>query len=217
MKEIIRIIKRGACALLLMLTLCACGQAKPEKTVVIIQETAAPTALPEIAAPLSKAARKVAASSLPAEWYGWWKMDHTSGDWAKMYGYYWDCCAEMDMRGGVRSLLLWDEDMPRDNCLAAAELAERDGALHCTAGSFLDRALADDSWRVTRDEDDCGAHWKIEGEYSAVGKGGFHYEIYLRPWGSRWPGSAEEKPYYYERWYLPLIEAGEAMPDGIGS
>ena len=40
--------------------------------------------------------------------------------------------------------------------------------------------------------------------------------IYLRPWGSRWPGSEDEKPYYYESWYLPLIEAGEAMPDKIG-
>ena len=216
MKEIIRIIKRWGCALLLMLTLCACGQAKTDKTVVILQETAPPTAPPETAALSSKAARKAAASSLPAEWYGWWKMDHTSGDWAKMYGYYWDCCAEMNLRGGVLSLLLWDEDMPREDCLASAQLEEKDGALRCISGSFLDRELTQDDWTVTRGEDAAGLLWQIEGEYKAVGKGGFHYVIYLRPWGSRWPGSEDEKPYYYESWYLPLIEAGESMPDRIG-
>ena len=41
--------------------------------------------------------------------------------------------------------------------------------------------------------------------------------IYLRPWGSKWPGSADEQPFYYGSWYLPMIEKGETMPDVIGN
>ncbi len=29
--------------------------------------------------------------------------------------------------------------------------------------------------------------------------------------------SAEELPYYYQSWYLPLVEAGKAMPDSINA
>ena len=83
-------------------------------------------------------------------------------------------------------------------------------------GSFLDRELAESDWDLTLREDACGALLTVEGEYEAVGRGGFHYVIYLRPWGSRWPGGKEEQPYYYETWYLPLIEAGEPMPETIG-
>lgn len=153
---------------------------------------------------------------LTGDWYGWWKMDHCSGDWAKMYGYYWDCCAELGGEGDALRLLLWDEDLPRETRLAEADLSEAEGALRCTGGSFLDRELGGDDWKITRSEDECGTLLTIEGQYTAVGKGGFHYLIYLRPWGSRWPGSEDEKPYYYETWYLPLIEAETPMPDTIG-
>ena len=168
--------------------------------------TPAPTPIPE-----------PTATPLPRDWYGWWKMDRCSGDWAKMYGYYWDCCAEIEEEGGVLRLLLWDEDLPKEKALALARLSERDGELRCTEGSFLDRELTAEDWDISRGEDACGINWKIEGYYKAVGKGGFHYEIYLRPWGSRWPGSEDEKPYYYANWYLPLIEADQPMPEEIGA
>ena len=40
--------------------------------------------------------------------------------------------------------------------------------------------------------------------------------MYLRPWGSLWPDEEDRLPYYYEDWYLPLIESGEEMPDVLG-
>ena len=44
----------------------------------------------------------------------------------------------------------------------------------------------------------------------------FHYEIYLRPWGTRWDDvNPEDMPKLYDDWYLPLIEAWEPMPDSI--
>lgn len=202
--------KRRLCLLaaLLLLFLCGCGKGSaPDKTVVILETDRAP-------APTAEA--KTAVSE--KDWYGWWKMDRCKGDWAHMYGYYWDCCAVMaDAGGGALDLLLWDEDMPRDNCLSEARLETSGGVRRCAGGSFLDRELAPDDWTITDSEDACGRLLTIEGEYRAVGKGGFHYVIYLRPWGSRWPGSPDERPYYYESWYLPLIEKGEAMPDRIGN
>ena len=162
-------------------------------------------------------AGQVCAAETESDWYGWWKMDHCSGDWSKMYGYYWDCCAVLsEGEDGRMSLLLWDEDLPREIGLAEARLLETEGKLVCQSGSFLDRELSASVWSVTESGDDCGTLLSIEGQYKAVGKGGFHYIIYLRPWGSLWPGSEDEKPYYYENWYLPLVEAGRPMPDVIG-
>ena len=157
------------------------------------------------------------AAALPKDWYGWWKMDRCSGDWARMYGYYWDCCAELETDGeGPLHLRLWDEDLPKETLLADALLTEEEGVLSCRSGSFLDRALGESDWTVTKSADACGTLLTLEGQYQAVGKGGFHYVIYLRPWGELWPGSEDEKPYYYESWYLPLVEADLPMPEKIG-
>ena len=46
------------------------------------------------------------------------------------------------------------------------------------------------------------------------------YSIYLRPWGESWEDvradDEELLPYYYDDWYLPLIETGASMPEVIG-
>lgn len=201
--------------LLCMLCLCACrGADSAEKRVYVLRETAAPTVMPEAAAPESAAPVR---TEKVTDLYGWWRMLHCSGDWAHMYGYYWDCCAELREEGDSLRLQLWDEDISRHIGLASARLHERDGAMTCAAGAFLDRALGPEDWLITVTTDDCGELWKIEGSYEAVGNGGFQYEIYLRPWGSRWPGTKDEKPGLYESWYLPLIGAGAEMPEEIGT
>ena len=203
--------------LMLMLSLCACGRADPaDKTVIVLRETAVPeaTSAPDSTTPPESPAPTQAPDA--SDWYGWWRMDHCSGDWEHMYGYYWDCCAEITDEDGALHVLLWDEDLPKDTSLAAAQLTERDGILHCITGTFLDRELGPDDWLITQTRDECGPLLHVEGNYEAVGKGGFWYEIFLRPWGSLWPGNEDEKPYSYENWYLPLIEAGADMPDQIG-
>lgn len=203
--------------LILAMSLCACGRADPaDKTVVVLRETATPEAVstPVPTAPPESSAPTVVPDA--SDWYGWWRMDHCSGDWEHMYGYYWDCCAQITDEGGAMRLLIWDEDLSKDTFLAVAQLEPQNGTLRCVAGSFLDRELKPDDWLITRTEDEGGVLLHIEGNYEAVGNGGFRYEIFLRPWGSLWPGSEDEKPYAYESWYLPLIEAGAGMPDRIG-
>ena len=193
---------------LLMMTLCACGQ-KRETTEIIITAQETPAAPLDTPAPQGPRA-----DSLAGDWYGWWHMIHTTGDWAKMYGYYWDCCAEIEENG---ALLLWDETLPKDNFLAETTLISADGALRCVGGSMMDAAREPESWELIVTEDESGTLLTIRGHYDAeMSEGGFSYEIFLRPWGSLWPGRENEIPYYYEDWYLLLIRAGSAMPDTIG-
>ena len=57
----------------------------------------------------------------------------------------------------------------------------------------------------------------IQGYYES-GEDEYSYDIYLRPWGTYWDDVEEEDlPAFYDDWYLPLIVAGEAMPDSIGT
>ena len=207
--------KLGA-LLLLVCLLCACGKMRTsDKTVVVLREAPIPTATQTPPQP-SASAPPAPAVSRTADWYGWWRMFNCSGDWSHMYGYYWDCCAEIREEDESLRLQLWDEDVSRYVGLASARLREDNGVLKCTAGGFLDRELRPADWTITATEDTCGKLLHIEGKYEAVGKGGFQYEIFLRPWGSRWPGDEDERPYYYESWYLPLVEGGAKMPDEIG-
>ena len=44
----------------------------------------------------------------------------------------------------------------------------------------------------------------------------FSYSFYLRSWGDRWNDSPKEQlPFYFDDWYLPLLEKGSEMPDRI--
>lgn len=56
----------------------------------------------------------------------------------------------------------------------------------------------------------------IDGWYEDA-DGSFHYAMYLRPWGTLWDDIAADSPdnlpYYYDSWYLPLIEAGKEWYD----
>lgn len=156
------------------------------------------------------------AEAFPADWYGWWRMTDTSGDWAHMYGYWWDCCARVSDEGDL-SMELWDENPFYDGRLGRAVLCRTEQGLRCLSGEFLDRTLRADEWTVSLDEDELGPVLTIRGDYAAVNStGAFHYEITLRPWGSLWPEDTDKQPYYYTDWYLPLIEAGRPMPDDLG-
>ena len=198
-------------ALALLVSLPGCGRDAQKKTRVTLESSPKPSEETQLPAEEASLPERFA-----GDWYGWWRMQNTRGDWAHMYGYYWDClCQIRETEEGGLSLLLWDEDMTKDDWLAQAALVLDYGEPQLKEGRFLDRALAAEDWdmRVTRDEN--GTLLTIRGKYEAVGKGGFSYEIELRPWGSRWDVPADEQPYYYTDWYLPLIEAGEGMPDAL--
>ena len=186
----------------LLLSGCA-GKADPAKTVVIMDHTEAEMSPRENAA-LDE-----------SSWYGWWKMVDTSGDWAHMHGYWWDCCAQFSEDG---SLVIWDEDVPKSDGLAVLGVAEDETGFAVTGGTFMGKAIEQDAVTMEMAEDKNGRVLTITGRCTLENsKGSFRFEMVMRPWGAIWQCAADELPYYYTDWYLPLIGSGKAMPDTIGN
>lgn len=207
--------------LLLPLIICACGSGK---TIVIhspVKEIGNDT-VPVTSAPAHNPAEPsvmptvapAAEPDVPAQWYGWWKMSSASGDWKHMDGYWWDCCAELVSREDAQLLSIWDEDIGKSAGLAGIRLVP--GSAAEAESMFMLDAESLENFSYKLSSDDFGQLMHINGKYRSVThKGGFSFEMILRPWGSRWDAS-EYLPYYYKDWYLPLIEAGSDMPEIIG-
>ncbi len=160
------------------------------------------------------------------EWYGWWYLTDGTGTYAEYNDGagegIWDACARIeayeDMTGYME---LWDSDGSCGDLIAGIDLSFANpddtqfGVMGCRGGQFLGDTLEDGAWYVNPDElayenifDFCGEY---EDEY-----GTFSYRVLLRPWGTVWDDLGEEYyPEYYYDWYLPLVEAGESMPDAI--
>ena len=68
---------RIAAAVLALMLLTGCGQGSTDKVKTVVVENDR----------LSSAA-----ADISGDWYGWWRMYGTSGDWAQMDGCWWDCC-----------------------------------------------------------------------------------------------------------------------------
>ena len=83
-------------------------------------------------------------------------------------------------------------------------------------GWFTDVELEHADWIVDPGLLDYDDMICIDGDYEN-GEDEFHYEIYLRPWGTTWDDvDSDMQPASYSDWYLPLIEAGKALPGSIG-
>ena len=164
------------------------------------------------------------------EWYGWWTMTESTGIYENLNGFWWDICADIEIEEDkYGTVTLWDEDWSRDNPMAhvLARLSEdglgEHGTLYSESGGlFMDAEITSDSWTV--DPALAGMFDGYEnvlciGGYYEVGEDSFTYTIYLRPWGQLWDDIAAEYPddihWFYDDWYLPLINAGKTMPDEI--
>ena len=126
---------------------------------------------------------------------------------------------------------MWDDSCEAGQTIAnAAVQASADlttsGRLVSTDGSFFDCALDGvDAWYIDAAPSESMPYSDmicISGVYTDPenGENTFVYSIYLRPWGESWEDvradNEELMPYYYDDWYLPLIEADAPMPDVIG-
>ena len=158
------------------------------------------------------------------EWYGWWKMTGCSGYYENMEGKWWDVCGVIDVGADhLGTVTLWDEDYTKAEPMASASVSLSEagtgehGTMMSEGGWFTDVALEHADWIVDPgllDYDD--TIW-IDGDYEN-GDDEFHYDIYLRPWGSYWDDMEEQaRPHLYADWYLPMIDAGKSMPDSIGA
>ena len=160
------------------------------------------------------------------DWYGWWIMTGCSGYYEDkgMEGAWWDICGAVDIGAdGMGTVILWDGDYTKSEPMVSASVSLSGngtsiyGTMMSEGGSFTDIALEHADWIVDPGLADYGDMIHIDGDYENSGDE-FHYDIYLRPWGTYWVDVDEEDlPDLYDTWYLPLIEAGKPMPDSLDS
>ena len=175
----------------------------------------APEEIPEEAPEAAPAASGIQAWS--GDYYGYWVIDSVwanVSDWVEE-GSYWDACATLELNeDGTGNLTIWDKDFAKDDPLAqmgitASEIAGV-GRFVCEDGTFLGLPLAHADWLWYTDATEYGDMFVIDGQFDD-GEDDFWYEIYLRPWGTDWSDVAangEPIPYYYDDWYVPLVNSG---------
>ena len=140
------------------------------------------------------------------DWYGWWRLENAEGELADTW---YDLCARfLPEEDGSVTMLLWDEDQSAEEPMGWVRLRlEEDGSAISEDGYFWFMPLTEGTWTLMPEKEELSLQGRHSGEEQQ-----FDFSLCLRPWGSIWP-QEERRPYYYESWYLPLIEAGEAMPD----
>ena len=163
-------------------------------------------------------------------WYGWWTMSGCSGAYESMSGQWWDACAVIDIGSDYTgTVTIWDEDYSRADPMLQASVTLNSagvgehGTVMSESGYFTNLPLEHADWivdpAINSRFPDIENMICIEGWYED-GEDEFYYEVYLRPWGQLWDDFAadypDDVPYYYDDWYLPLVEAGSAMPDVVG-
>ena len=163
-------------------------------------------------------------------WYGWWTMTGCSGAYESMAGQWWDACAVIDIGSDYTgTVTIWDEDYSRADPMLQASVTLNSagvgehGTVMSESGYFTNLPLEHADWiidpAINSRFPDVENMICIEGWYED-GDDEFYYEVYLRPWGQLWDDFAADYPndipYYYDDWYLPLVESGSAMPDVVG-
>ena len=165
-------------------------------------------------------------------WYGWWIIESGTGAYKDHANSWWDACARIDLGSdGSGTLTLWDDSCAAGQTIADAQVqADSDlttsGRLVSTDGSFFDCALSGaDAWYIDAAAPEAMPYPYmicISGVYTDPEDSGnsFVYTIYLRPWGMDWEDVRADNesllPYFYDDWYLPLIESGASVPNAIG-
>ena len=163
-------------------------------------------------------------------WYGWWTMTGCSGAYESMSGQWWDACAVIDIGSDYTgTVTIWDEDYSRADPMLQASVTLNSagvgehGTVMSESGYFTNLPLEHADWiidpAINGRFPDVENMICIEGWYED-GDDEFYYEVYLRPWGQLWDDFAadypDDIPYYYDDWYLPLVESGSSMPDVVG-
>ncbi len=145
-------------------------------------------------------------ASCVGDYYGWWEIENSAG---AMPDTWYDCCAFAVVTKEGLLLTLWDEGTSRDEPMGVIPFGS-DGEKLISAGGWFwyDRPEEGESLAERTDDG-----LELSGRHEGEGES-FDFRIHLRPWGAEWD-DPDARPYSYRFWYLPLIEAGEPMPDTI--
>ena len=163
------------------------------------------------------------------DWYGWWIISQCSDSYSDMSGTWEDCCASITMdNNGNGSIVIWD--LSKDNPMAQIEIsaspdsgAGEMGAACSEGGYLLDMELEHADMIIDPSLYGVDNIIVIDVFYEDS-EGECKFEFFLRPWGQKWDDLLVDTgnlpyedmmPSLYDDWYLPLIEAGAAMPDSF--
>ena len=155
------------------------------------------------------------------DYYGWWVIDNVISGNSEAEGNWWDCCMTLDIfSNGSGCIILWDEDYSKSDPLAEVfvSVSVNNGVARIVSesGEFMGTPVGHADWLFYSDatgyEDTLGFYATYE---DAETKADCYF--FLRQWGTIWDDVAEDMPFYYDSWYLPLIEDGEVVaPKTIG-
>ena len=156
-------------------------------------------------------------------WYGWWMVEDATGAYTELIGSWWDCSAVIEVDEDLQgTMVIYDEDGSLTDPISDAEVSvamtgtSEHGTMLSQGGYFMDQDLQYADWMIDPGESDYTDTLEIRGSFT-VDDGGIDYYVILRPWGTDWSDVVkEDRPYFYEDWYLPLIESGSEMPYKIG-
>lgn len=143
---------------------------------------------------------------MTGDYYGWWEISDSTDDMPETW---YDCCGSAVLNRDGLALTLWDERLSRQEPMAVLSLSGEGEELRVTDGWFWYDSVTEGAVEIRCAD----GVLELSGSHDAEGER-FSYAIHLRPWGAAWE-DPDARPYSYRFWYLPLIEAGEPMPESI--
>lgn len=166
------------------------------------------------------------------DWYGWWIMNNTTGEYTDLEDSCWDTCAVIDLDStGEGSIELWDTDNEPGLYFAICDIEIVDGdselgKLISVDGSMYDGDIEYYDWSfdpATSYVSEYDHMLCIEGKYYDPDNSAnsFEYFIFLRPWGTYWEDVRNDPenpnmpytdmmPVHYDDWYMEHVNG--AMP-----
>ena len=187
----------------------------PEET-----PTEAPVAATEAAPAATQApaaTNEVALEDWEGDYYGWWVIDYVRTGDSGYEGNWWDCCVTIDFNAdGTGTMTIWDEDTTKADPLSVVDISGSivngtTARIVSESGYFMDCSVAHADWLFYSDDT---SYEDTLGFYTYYVSTDLDMECYffIRPWGMTWDDIQAENPdymtYYYEDWYLPLIQGG---------
>ena len=158
-------------------------------------------------------------------WYGLWTVFDGNGQYTDYVGFSWDCCALIEpntYNSSLALLTVWDQDFNSyyDAPLAVVELRQDmdqgdavHGALYSTGNEdnfFWDGHISLLDWVLQTEDYPTTVY--IEGTITDEYGDSFEYGMLLCRWGEEWDYNTGDAPYYYESYFLPMMQAGSPLP-----
>lgn len=148
------------------------------------------------------------------DWYGWWMIEEATGEYAEYAEMWWDLCATSEDYGEGGCIVFWDEDdNSYDDPIGEMSFTHGETTFSSDYGWFwCDEWEGEKELTCDLSESPVSDMLILSSTYTDE-DGSITYTLYLRPWGVKWDDlDSNVRPYYYDTWYLPLIEAGKPLP-----